>query len=165
MFDSLLFAGLNIGKFRASMRKYADMNMDTSTTYASRCQNLRGAEGNVIGSLTQILYIVSGNYGDWTRSPSSVFVAGLSLMVFLLFRDPCEKRYSPRGVVVFASSYSFCIYVLYPIFLNVAYKALGLGPWSMPPVLFELCMWLLAFFGSAVTVWVMQRVPGIRRIL
>jgi hypothetical protein len=35
----------------------------------------------------------------------------------------------------------------------------------MPPVLFELCMWLLAFFGSAVTVWVMQRVPGIRRIL
>lgn len=119
----------------------------------------------VIGCLTQILYIISGNYGDWVRSPSSVFVAGLSLMVFLLFKDHCEKRYRPRGAVAFVSSYSFGIYVLHPIFLNVAYKALRLGPWSMPPMLFELSMWLLAFFGSAVTVWVMRRMPGIRRIL
>lgn len=119
----------------------------------------------MLGSFAQISYIASGNYGDWVRSPSSVFVAGLSLMVFLLFKNHYEKPYSPKGVVAFASSYSFGIYVLHPIFLNIAYKVLGLGPWSAPPVLFELSMWAVAFFGLAAMVWVMRKIPGMRRIL
>ncbi len=86
-------------------------------------------------------------------------------MVFLLFKGHCEKPYGPKGVVAFASSYSFVIYVLHPIFLNIAYKALGLGPWGAPPVLFELSMWAVAFFGSAVVIWVMRKIPGMRRIL
>lgn len=44
----------------------------------------------VLGSFAQISYITSGDYGDWVRSPSSVFVAKLSLMVFLLFKNHCE---------------------------------------------------------------------------
>lgn len=86
-------------------------------------------------------------------------------MVFLLFKNHCEKSYNPRGIVAFASSYSFGIYVIHPIFLNVAYKVLGLGPWSMPPVLFELSMWLVAYLGSAGMIWTMRKIPGLRRIL
>lgn len=139
---------------------YAFTYIDSTPRLVSTCMFLIAA-----GSLTQISYVVSGDYGDWVRSPSSVFVAGLSLMVFLLFKDHCEKPYNPKGAVAFASSYSFGIYVLHPVFLNIAYKALGLGPWSMPAVLFEISIWTVAFFGSAATIWVMRRIPGIRRIL
>lgn len=139
---------------------YAFTYIDSTPRLISACIFLV-----VLGSFAQISYIASGNYGDWVRSPSSIVVAGLSLMVFLLFKNHYEKPYSPKGVVAFASSYSFGIYVLHPIFLNIAYKALGLGPWSAPPVLFELSMWAVAFFGSAAMVWIMRKIPGMRRIL
>lgn len=146
--------------FRFLLGHHALTYIDSPPRLISVCISLV-----VLGSFAQISYIASGNYGDWVRSPSSVFVAGISLMVFLLFKGHCEKPYGPKGVVAFASSYSFVIYVLHPIFLNIAYKALGLGPWGAPPVLFELSMWAVAFFGSAVVIWVMRKIPGMRRIL
>jgi hypothetical protein len=54
---------------------------------------------------------------------------------------------------------------VHPVFVNVAYKVIGFGPWSMPPVAFELSMWLFALLGSVLVVWIMRRIPGLRRIL
>ena len=51
----------------------------------------------VLGSFAQISYVTSGDYGDWVRSPSSVFVAGLSLMVFFSSRITARKPYSPKA--------------------------------------------------------------------
>lgn len=118
-----------------------------------------------LGCLVQTTYVLAGNYGEWVRSPASVFVFGLSLMVFLLFKKYFERPFEPDGVVALASSYSFGIYVIHPVFVNVAYKVIGLGPWSMPPVAFELSMWLFALLGSVLVVWIMRRIPGLRRIL
>lgn len=119
----------------------------------------------VAGCAVRVFYVHSGDYGVWVRGPSSLFVCALSLLVFLLFKCWFERPYSPHGVVARLSSYSFGIYVLHPVFLNVAYKALGLGPWSLPPVIFELSMWGFAFFGSIAALLLLRQIPGLRRVL
>jgi hypothetical protein len=35
----------------------------------------------------------------------------------------------------------------------------------MPPVAFELSMWLFALLGSVLVVWIMRKIPELRRIL
>lgn len=119
----------------------------------------------VAGCFVQTSYVLSGNYGEWVRSPASVFVVGLSLMVFLLFKNYFERPFTQNGIVARASSYSFGIYVVHPLFLNIAYKMFGLGPWSMPPVAFEISMWTFALFGSVIVIWIMRKMPGLRKIL
>lgn len=121
--------------------------------------------GTALGCLAQAAYVAWGDYALWVRSVDSVFVIGLALLAFLLFKTYLERPFSPRGLVAKASSYSFGVYVLHPVFLNVAYKVLGIGPWSLPPVALELGMWAAAFFGSVAALWVMRRIPGVRRIL
>lgn len=119
----------------------------------------------MVGCLAQAAYVLSGDYGDWLRSADSVFVTALSVLVFLAMRRLFDRPYKSGGVVERLSSYSFGIYVVHPLFLNVAYKVVGIGPWSMPPGVFETTMWSWAFFGSIVLVWAMRRIPGLRKIV
>lgn len=139
---------------------YAYRNLCLNAGLSVSCLGL-----SVAGGVVRTLYALSGDYGSWVRSPSSVFVAPLALLVFLSFKRWLDRPFSSHGAVACLSSYSFGIYVLHPVFLNVAYKALGLGPWSLPPVIFELAMWIYAFFGSMALVWIVRHIHGLRKVL
>ena len=112
-----------------------------------------------------ILLLPATTSSLWVSAPASPFVAALALLVFLAFRRWFERPYKKDGFVALCSSYSLGIYVLHPVFLNIAYKVFHIGPWSLPPVVFELGVWAYAFFGSILAMWVLRKVPGVRKIL
>ncbi len=109
--------------------------------------------------------LAAGDYWKWLHGPSCPLEAVWSLCVFLLMKRHLDKSYRRGGVIEQVASLSLGIYVVHPLFINLLYKALGLGPWSLPPVAFEFAIWCAAFFGSAITVALVRHVPVVGNVL
>ena len=103
-------------------------------------------------------------YWKWVHGPACPLEALWSICVFLLARRYFDRPFPARGWAITAG-YSFGIYVLHPLFINVLYKALGWGPWTMAPVVFESSVWAIAFFGSVALIWMLKKVPFFRTLI
>ncbi len=60
---------------------------------------------------------------------------------------------------------SFGIYLLHPVILNLAYKALSITPDRMHPLLSLLLLWLPVILGCHLLVWLMKQVPIIKKMV
>ena len=109
--------------------------------------------------------VVVGEYWKWLHGPACPLEAAWSVCVFLIMKHHLDRTYSRRGVIERVASLSLGIYVVHPLFINLLYKALGIGPWGLPPVVFETAGWGTAFFGSLTTVIATRHLPVVREVL
>lgn len=103
------------------------------------------------------------NYFKFLHGPACPMEALWALMVFLLFKRFFNRPYG--GGVATLSNLSFGIYILHPLFINILYKGFHLMPWDYPPVLYEVVVWVIAFFGSIVVVWLCKRTPFLKSFI
>ena len=107
-----------------------------------------------------------GDYAAFLCDPSCFLVAIYSAAVFLAFKRFCDRPAKEGGVVTTLSSYSFGIYIVHPLFLNILFKVLGWMPGvTMPLVVFELVVFAIALAASIALVWVLKRLPEFRRMI
>lgn len=109
--------------------------------------------------------VVLDEYCKFLHGPACFMEALWSLLVFLLMKSFLDRPYAEEGVVAVLSNLSFGIYIVHPLFINALYKAFGCGPWTMPPVVFELSVWAIAFFGSTLLVIALKKTPFFRAFL
>jgi len=106
-----------------------------------------------------------GEYWKFLHGPGCFMEALWSITVFLLMKRYLDRPYKARGGVATISRLSFGIYIIHPLFLNILYKGLGWGPWMLPPVIFELVIWAIAFMGSVAFVWLCKKIPWVRTFI
>ncbi len=63
------------------------------------------------------------------------------------------------------SKYSFGIYLIHPLFLNILNKVLGIFPDILPTGIGELAFFIASFSGAFVLSWILCKVPLVREIL
>ena len=119
----------------------------------------------VLGA-TAYSIVARDDYANVLHAPTCPLIALYSIMVFLLFKRHFDIDASERKAVRALSEYSFCIYILHPLVLNILYKGIGWGPHAFDvPVLFEATTFAVAMLGAIACVWLLKRVPFFREIL
>jgi len=113
-----------------------------------------------------------GDYLFWLWFPEvgSAFMAPYSLLVFLLARRYLERPLEGHPAVMLLARYSFGIYLVHPVFLNLLFKAVplvapGFGPAALPPGVFELLAFAAALGCSVACTWLLRRLPLFRNLV
>ena len=93
---------------------------------------------------------------------ASSFMVMISLAIFVLFKniDFKENRW-----VSFIAKYSFGIYLIHCLWINILYKGLHIYPDIMPPVIGEFAIYLCVFLASCVGSVILCRIPLFRKII
>ena len=64
------------------------------------------------------------------------------------------------------ASYSFGIYIIHPLFINLFFKFTDAGMLTvLLPGIGELALYLLVLGASVGCVWILKRVPGIQSLI
>lgn len=103
------------------------------------------------------------SWSNWVEYPYDPLIAGWSLLVFLLAKRWLDRPYG--RVVAALSSASFGIYLLHPLVINVLYKLLGVNVEMLPPVVFEIAVWAVAFGGAWLLTELLKHVPLVKKLL
>ena len=98
-----------------------------------------------------------GRYDD--KSP---FVAFLSMTVFLLVNS---LEFKGNKLVYEIAACTWGIYLIHPIFLNIGIKLFKIDLLTTMPYLKLSATWLIIFLLSFGSVWVMKRLPLLKKIL
>lgn len=109
----------------------------------------------------------NGAYAAYVNRPESPFMAVYALTIYLFCNRFLDRPVHEHGMIELLAHYSFGIYIIHPLFLNLLYKALGWGNTigQLPPVLFEVTTFSIALFGSIACTWVLKRLPLFKRII
>lgn len=120
----------------------------------------------IVGMTVGRAIVAGDGYAEFMREPESPLIAIYSLWVFLLFKHYLDREPS-GGVIGLLSDYSFGIYIIHPLFLNLLYKGLhwGVTIGHLPPFAFEVTTFAIALAGSLVATWLFKRLPLFRRII
>ncbi len=99
-------------------------------------------------------------------NPDNLFVCFYSIGLFTI---SCNSRWlekaSGNKILSAVSKYSFGIYIMHPIALNLLMKGFHIYPDSLPIGLGELTFWILAFTSGFIITWIITRIPICRRYL
>lgn len=103
------------------------------------------------------------SWSNWVDYPYDPLIAGWSLLVFLLAKRCLSRPYG--RIVATLSSASFGIYLLHPLVINVLYKLLDVSIEMLPPVVFEIAVWAVAFGGAWLLTELLKHVPLVKKLL
>lgn len=113
-----------------------------------------------------------GDYLFWLWFPElgSAFMAPYSLLVFLLARRCLERPLDGHPAVALLARYSFGIYLVHPVFLNLLFKVgpavlPAWGPAVLPPGVLELASFAVALGCSVACTWLLKRLPLFRSLV
>lgn len=114
-----------------------------------------GTAGTAVGQL-----FAFGN------QPDNLFVALYSAGIFsLAMNNSFLEKAGKNKIIKQISKYSFGIYLIHPLFLNVLNKVFGIFPDILPTGIGELAFYIVAFSGAFVLSWILGKIPLVRKIL
>lgn len=100
------------------------------------------------------------------NQPDNLFVALYSVGIFsLAMNNSFLEKAGKSKFIVQISKYSFGIYLIHPLFLNILNKALGIFPDILPTGIGEAAFYIAAFSGAFALSWLLGKVPLVREIL
>ncbi len=155
------FLWLSSSVFYVFLGRYAHEKLDLD------CKLLAIGIASVIACMALKAYgiLAVGDYWKWLHGPSCPLEAVWSLCVFLLMKRWLDCQYRKGGAVERLATLSLGIYIVHPLFINFLYKAFGMGPWSLPPVIFESVCWTVSFLGSIMLASISKRTPLMRSFM
>lgn len=104
-------------------------------------------------------------YPKWLIKPECPLVAAWAAYVFLAVREAVGQRVPPRPIAE-ASRLSLAVYLIHPLVIITLYRRLWWMPYqTFPPVVFELVVLTIAYGVSFPVAYLLQRAPGLRKIL
>ena len=96
----------------------------------------------------------------------NLFVAIYSAGLFSLCIDNrFLERQAKNKVIQSLAKYSFGIYLLHPLFLNILNKGLGIFPDVLPAVVGELLFWLFGFVGAYIATLIICKIKFFEKII
>ncbi len=111
------------------------------------------------------IVLLQGRYPKWLIRPECPLVALWSLFMFLLARERLDGR-TPPAAVATLSQLSLAVYLIHPLVLIVLYRRLWWMPYeTLPPVVFELVVFVLVLGVTVPVALGLKRIPGLRSIL
>lgn len=109
---------------------------------------------------------VDCGYADWVYANYSALIVVYSCFVFLVFKRFCNTPVVRGSLVGKLASYSFGIYIIHPLFINLFFKFTDAGMLTvLLPGIGELALYLLVLGASVGCVWILKRVPGIQSLI
>lgn len=141
--------------------------------YASRYIELNKAyfvvgicAGLAIVILVSLSLWFEHSYLSWVFSTSSSFIVIFSGFVFIVFKRFADLPYQNHRVIKLLANYSFGIYLVHPIFLNIFFKLDIIGEnLYIYPGITEILIYLFTLFGSLMLVYILKHLPGIRKLI
>ena len=102
--------------------------------------------------------------------PDAFFVALYSVGLFTLCADNSRKKSwidtaFKTPPIASISRYSFGIYLIHPLFLNIIYKLLHLFPDILPIGAGEFCFWFFTLITSWAFIWLLCRCSFFKKLL
>lgn len=117
----------------------------------------------VIATIVGIVFF--DDYMNWLRGPDCPFIVIFSCSVFMFFKKHFNKSFKKDGIVINISNYSFGIYLVHPIFLNLLYKVFNWQNISIPPVLFEIVTFIIVFSLSYALTGLIKMIPVFGKLI
>lgn len=109
-------------------------------------------------------------YGFWVMtdyvSPEYIWIAMYSCgLVWICAHSSKIDQIGNNPMIRRISDYSFGIYLVHMVFINILYKGLHLYPDRFPPIAGDLGIWLGAVIFSIGSCWVLKKIPVVRNII
>lgn len=117
----------------------------------------------VIATIVGIVFF--DDYMNWLRGPDCPFIVIFSCSVFMFFKKHFNKSFKKDGIVINISNYSFGIYLVHPIFLNLLYKVFNWQNISIPPILFEIVTFTIVFSLSYALTGLIKMIPVFGKLI
>mgnify|MGYP003256142155 CR=1 FL=1 len=131
-----------------------------------KCIGLGVAALFVMLASTTFSIVCNDDSLSWMYANYNCFIALYSSFVFLLFKRLFSRPYENHRFIMLLSRYSFGIYIVHPLFINLIYKLSGLGSMVYTlPFVSELMIYVLTLMLSLTLVWLLKRIPGIKKLL
>lgn len=119
----------------------------------------------VLGIIGFIALCIIKRYGIYVPLiNSNVFICLYSILIFKLFSNNIIKIPDFK-FKNFISDYSFGIYIIHPFWINLLNKGLGIYPDILPCIIGEILFFIYALVFSIFSVYIIKRVPIIKKII
>ena len=120
-----------------------------------------------------VLAVILGTAGTTVRQffaleipMNNLFRALYSVGIFsLAMNNGFLEKAGKSKFIKLISKYSFGIYLIHPLFLNILNKAFGIFPDILPIGIGELAFYVTAFSGAFALSWLLGKVPLVKEIL
>lgn len=161
-----LFAEKSIGR-----------NVPVDSAKASKASALRRGIMSAVLAATVLILVgmavsrLAGNY-PVQMAYNYPFTVLLSPALFYLTREAVDWRSNekagsgqkaPTGIVTKISSLCFAVYLVHPLFVNIAYKFLHITPLDFP-IGVSLPLFFVVILGLSISfAWVLRRIPGMTK--
>lgn len=122
--------------------------------------------GGLMAVVVTLSILLGYGYADWAYANYSALIVIYACFVFLMFKRFCNVPSAHRPVVKMLANYSFGIYIIHPLFINLIYKFTDAGMlMTFFPVISEMALYLLVVGASVGCVWLLKRIPGVRSLI
>ena len=115
--------------------------------------------------LTHIHSCFSGEHIDLYYSNSNPLIVIESIAVYLFFMKNASKQYKTDTLILRLSKYSFGIFIVHILVMNILNKVLGIVHFSLDYILYVPLYSLLTFIISGIIIAVLHKIPFVNRWL
>lgn len=145
-------------------------NPDNALVKNKKAVYFLGIAALLVSCISELLVLlIRHETASWNHGASNLMTPLYSLAVFMFFMD--HFKHTKKAVItkagLYIAKYSFAMYLIHPVFINVTYKMLHISPLKFSPLIFcgilvfFIIFAIISYFAS----WIIKKIPLLNKLI